>query len=87
MATNLRLPDDLAQALRDEAVRRGQSQQALVREAIAEKLGLHSGESPLQAAVRQGLVEPPSRFQNPPPPLRLQGPATSVDLLDREDRF
>ncbi|GAB3109710.1 hypothetical protein GCM10027055_08120 [Janibacter alkaliphilus] len=86
VATNLRLPDDLAQALRDEAARLGQSQQTLVRQAIAEKLGLSSGETPLQVAVRQGLVAAPSPFQNPPPPLRLGGDQTSLDLLDREDR-
>lgn len=86
MATNLRLPDDLARALREEAERLGQSQQALVRQAITEKLGLNPDETPLQIAVRQGLVEPPSLFQNPEPPLRLEGDQTSLDLLDRADR-
>lgn len=86
VATNLRLPDDLARALRDEAARLGQSQQTLVRQAIAEKLGLSSGETPLQVAVRQGLVAAPTPFQNPPPPLGLGSDQTSLDLLDREDR-
>lgn len=86
MATNLRLPDDLAAALRDEAERLGQSQQALVRQAIAEKLGLTSSETPLQAVLRQGVVEPPTPFQNPAPPLKLPDGETSLDLLDRDDR-
>jgi len=40
VSTNLRLSDELAEALREAAVRSGRSQQAIVREAIAKQLGL-----------------------------------------------
>ncbi|WP_083837724.1 ribbon-helix-helix protein, CopG family [Brachybacterium squillarum] len=86
MAMNLRLPDDLAEALRAEAARRGESQQAVVRQALAEKLGVASAETPLLAAVRRGLVGPPSPFRDQAPPLRHPGERSTLDLLDRDDR-
>lgn len=42
MSTNLRLSEGLAGALREEAARRGTSQQEMVPEAIAKELGMAS---------------------------------------------
>ncbi len=81
VATNLRLSDDLAGALRKEASRRGKSQQDIVREAIAKELGMASESTPMDRAVRAGTVEAPEPFSgqraDPDPAARheLVGPA------------
>lgn len=86
MATNLRLSDDLAGALRKEASRRGKSQQDIVREAIAKELGMASESTPMDRAVRAGTVEAPEPFRDSEPTLTLPHGTNSLDLLDREDR-
>lgn len=86
MSTNLRLSEELAGALREEAARRGKSQQEVVREAIAKELGLVPDLSPMELAVRAGTVEAPEPFRDLAPTLTLPKGTRSLDLLDREDR-
>jgi plasmid stability protein len=86
MSTNLRLSEELAEALREEAARQGRSQQDIVREAIAKELGMASELSPMELAVRAGTVEAPEPFRDVEPTLRLPKGTSSLDLLDREDR-
>jgi predicted transcriptional regulator len=86
MSTNLRLSDELAGALREEAGRRGKSQQDIVREAIAKELGIAAECTPMELAVRAGTVEAPEPFRDVEPTLTLPHGMRSLDLLDREDR-
>jgi len=86
MSTNLRLSAELAAALREEAARRGRSQQEIVREAIAKELGVASESTPMELAVRAGAVEAPEPFRDIKPTLTLPRGTRSLDLLDREDR-
>lgn len=86
VSTNLRLSDELAAALRKESTRTGRSQQEIVREAIAAKLGLVTDETPLQEAIREGRVEAPEPFRDFEPRLTLPTGRSSTDLLERDDR-
>ncbi len=86
MSTNLRLSDELADALRDAARRRGQSQQEIVREALARELGLASDMTAMERAVRAGTVEAPEPFRDVEPTLVLPKGMSSLDLLDRDER-
>ena len=86
MSTNLRLSDELAAALREEAARRGKSQQEIVREAIAKELGMAPPLTPMEIAIRAGIVEAPEPFRDVEPTLQLPKGVSSLDLLDREDR-
>lgn len=76
----------MAAALRSESTRTGRSQQEIVREAIAAKLGLAIDETALQEAIREGRVEEPEPFRDFEPPLTLLAGRTSIDLLERADR-
>jgi predicted DNA-binding protein len=86
MSTNLRLSEELAGALREEAARRGKSQQEIVREAIAKELGKASELTAMERAVKAGAVEAPEPFRDDEPTLTLPRGMSSLDLLDREDR-
>ncbi len=86
VSTNLRLSEELAAALREEAARRGRSQQEIVREAVAKELGMTSASTPLERAVRAGTVEAPDPFCDIEPTVTLPAGTSSLDLLDREDR-
>lgn len=86
MSTNLRLSEELAGALREEAARRGRSQQDIVREALAKELGVTSGSTAMDLAVRAGIVEAPEPFLDVEPSLTLPAGVSSADLLEREDR-
>ena len=85
VATNLRLDERAAAALRDASQRTGRSQQELLREAIDRYLGLGAAESARDRAVRSGLVQPPSPFLDAEPRIRLATGLSTLDLLDRED--
>lgn len=95
MATNLRLRPELETALREESERTGRSQQDLIREALEGFLGLSrergaSGPagSSLDALIAAGIVRPPREpFRRAPRLLQLPEGVTTMDLLDREDRF
>lgn len=86
MSTNLRLSEELADGLREEAARRGKSQQDIVREAIAKELGMASELTSIERAVRAGIVDAPEPFRDIEPTLTLPRGTRSLDLLDREDR-
>jgi predicted DNA-binding protein len=86
MSINLRLSDELAAALRKESTRTGRSQQEIVREAIAARLGLMTDETALEKAIREGRVEAPEPFRDFEPPLTLPAGRFSIDLLERDDR-
>jgi predicted transcriptional regulator len=84
VATNLRLSDVTAAALRAAAERSGRSQQELLREAVERFLGLSPDDSARGRAVRAGTVEPPTPFRDVMPTVELPRKLTSWDLLDRD---
>lgn len=86
MSTNLRLSEELAEALRKEAARSGRSQQQIVREAIAKELGLTPAATAMERAIRAGLVKPPTPHREAITPIRLPKGVTTLDLLERDDR-
>ncbi|MGQ0626327.1 MAG: ribbon-helix-helix protein, CopG family [Sporichthyaceae bacterium] len=86
MATNLRLDERAASALRDASRRTGRSQQELLREAIDRYLGLAAEDRSLDRAVASGLVKPPSPFLDLQPRIRLSGALSTLDLLDRDEQ-
>jgi predicted transcriptional regulator len=92
MATNLRLRPDAETALRERAERTGESQQQLIRQAIDEFLGLGVVRTPQRRSIDEliaaGVVKPPKEpFRRVSAPLVLPEGVTSLDLLDRDDRF
>lgn len=86
MSTNLRLSPELAGALAAASARSGRSQQDIVRQALANELGLAPGLTAMQRAVRAGVVEAPEPFRDVEPTLELAKGTSTVDLLDRDDR-
>ncbi len=91
MATNLRLRPATETALRDEAARTGRSQQDIIREALDRFLGLAAQtplRRPMEDLIAAGIVRPPvESFRRANRLLKLPEGVTSMDLLDREDRF
>ncbi|MBN9150626.1 MAG: ribbon-helix-helix protein, CopG family [Micrococcales bacterium] len=91
MATNLRLRPETEAALRAESERTGRSQQELIREALDQYLRLSAtAPAPRSMAdlVAAGVVRPPDEpFRRAQRLLELPEGVTSLDLLDREDRF
>lgn len=91
MATNLRLRPETEKALREEAERSGRSQQDLIREALDRFLGLVAREpvrSSMDDLIARGVVIPARvPYRRPHRMLELPDGVTSLDLLDREDRF
>jgi hypothetical protein len=90
MAVNLRLDDRLEEALREHAAMSGRSQQDIMREAIAQYLGLATRVDMTDAAVsrrRTALIPPRRPYAPPRRRLRLSEGVTSLDLLDREERL
>lgn len=89
MATNLRLDSQTERALRDLAAATGRSQQDIMREAIASYLGFATRVDMTDAAIerrRAALIPPKRPYSRPRVTLRLTNGATSLDLIDREDR-
>lgn len=91
MATNLRLRPVTEKALRDEAERTGRSQQDLIREALDRFLGL-ANQAPARTSmddlISRGVVIPARvPYRRPHRLIELPHGVTSLDLLDREDRF
>ena len=85
MATNLRLDERAASALRDMSERTGRSQQDLLREAVDRYLGLGAVESARDRAVATGLVRAPSPFVDIEATIRLKLGQSTLGLLDRDD--
>lgn len=82
MATNLRLTEAAAAALRAAAKKSGRSQQDLLREAVDRFLGV----SDRELAVASGLVKPPSPFIDTAADVELPAGVSVLDLLDRDGR-
>jgi hypothetical protein len=85
MATNLRLNEEAAAALREASLRTGRSQQDLLREAVDNYLGLGADHGERARAVASGLVRPPTRFLDVAPTITLARGRTTLELLDRDD--
>lgn len=91
MATNLRLRQDAADAVRREAQRTGRSQQEVIREALDRHLGLsprrtEGGE--MDTLITTGAVRPPrTAYRKATERLSLPQETTSAELLDRQDRI
>ena len=86
MATNLRLGERAAAALREASQRTGRSQQDLLREAIDCFLGLRNDEPARDRAVASGLVKAPTPFLDVTPSIKLGRGRTTLDLLERDER-
>ena len=86
MATNLRLSERAAAALRDASERSGRSQQDLLREALDRYLGLVADQQSRDRAIASGLVDPPTPFRDVSPSITLRRGRTTLDLLDRDER-
>jgi len=91
MAMNLRLPPEVTTALQAESARTGLSQQEIVREALGRRLHLIDHEDPAgerERARAEHAVQPARvPYRKVTPRLRLPKDTTSLDLLDRDDRF
>lgn len=91
MATNLRLDADAEAAVRTEAQRSGRSQQAVIREAVRQYLGLVSAPAAsgdLERLAATGSVRVPRvPRRRATHRMRLPDGVTSADLLGREDRL
>ncbi|MGX6447263.1 ribbon-helix-helix protein, CopG family [Patulibacter sp. S7RM1-6] len=91
MATNLRLRDDAAAAVREAAARSGRSQQELIRAAVDRYLGLGpEAAEPRNAVddlVARGTVRPARLpFRTVDVRYALREGMRTADLLDREER-
>ena len=91
MAMNLRLTPEAASALQAEAERTGRSQQEIVREAIGRHLHLIEDEARTtdRERARAARAVRPARvgYRKVTPRLKLPKGTSSLDLLDRNDRF
>lgn len=88
MATNLRLRPETEAALRDEASRRGMSQQAVIREALDRHLGLTEASVAEARLVAQvAVVAPRLPYRSATELIELPSGVTSADLLDHSERF
>ena len=86
MATNLRLNERTAKALREAAKSRGKSQQQIIREALERFLGLEEELTDRDRAIASGLVKAGTPFVDFEPFLVLPAGMTILDLLDRDER-
>jgi hypothetical protein len=92
MATNLRLSERAAKAVREEAEASGRSQQDVIRSAVDKYLGLGNEDQTSERVrrARAKTLPPQSPFREIDPADRLElppGVKSSLELLDREDRF
>jgi hypothetical protein len=89
MAMNLRLRPEAEEALKRAAQSAGRSQQDLIRDAVDQylrraELGYGGDLADLYAS---GALIPGTPLRHPTVRLTLPEGVTSLDLLDREDRF
>jgi hypothetical protein len=89
MATNLRLSEQAAAAVKAEAMRTGRSQQDVIRAAVDTYLASPSSPPVNAPSWRDELIPPKTPFRTVPLDERatLSEGVTSLDLLDREDRI
>lgn len=87
MATNLRLSEQAAAAVKAEAKRSGRSQQDVIRAAVDAYLAPRA--EPHRESWRDSLIPPERPFETVPEDQLIPMPegVTSLDLLDREDRL
>jgi hypothetical protein len=85
VATNLRLRPEAEEALKAESVRTGLSQQAILRLAVDEHLGLVPRARAKQ--LPDWVVPAAEPYRRIEPFLVLPDGITVVDLIDREDRL
>lgn len=85
MATNLRLRPESEAALKAESERTGLSQQAIMRLAIDEHLGLTA--RPQARLLPDWVIPAADAYRRIEPSLVLPEGVTTLDLLDREDRL
>lgn len=86
MATNLRLSERTAAALREEAARRGTSQAEVIREAVDRYLGIDPEMTDRERAIASGLVREGTPYRDVEPWIVLPDGMTSLDVLDRDER-
>ncbi|WP_243859600.1 ribbon-helix-helix protein, CopG family [Amycolatopsis arida] len=87
---NLRLSPEAEAALRAEARRTGRSQQDILREAVNRHLGLvPEQQAPMTDPLfLTGKVSPPRiPYRRAHPRRRLEPGESSLDILDRQERF
>jgi predicted DNA-binding protein len=92
MAMNLRLTPEAEEALRAEAKRTGRSQQDLLREALDRYLHIQAAFRRTSAAAEalisaHMVTQPRHLYRKVTPRLRPPAGASSLDLLDRDDRI
>jgi hypothetical protein len=91
MATNLRLTEQAAAAVKAEAERTGRSQQDVIRSAVDAYLSppVSGTRSEGEPSWRDQLIPPKTPFRTIPESemIKLPEGVTSLDLLDREDRI
>lgn len=86
VATNLRLTERTAEALRQRAAATGRSQQDLLREAVDRYLGVDDSQSDRERALADGSVTIPTPYRRVEPTITLANGVTTLELLDRDDR-
>lgn len=86
---NLRLTDDEAAALRNEAEQTGCSQQDIVRTAVDRHLAHRSDRVDRTMPPRHAkrLAPPRNEYRKVAPTIQLGDESTSLDLLERDDRI
>lgn len=91
MATNLRLRPEAESALREASARTGRSQQDLIREALDRFLGVgepHPASGSIEELIAAGVLRPArTPYRRASRLLKLPDGVTSLDLLERDDRF
>lgn len=91
MATNLRLHAAAARAVQEEARRTGRSQQQIIREAVDAHLGLAGASAGVrtgdQLIATSAVLAPRLSYRRTAHRIRLARGTSSLDLLDRNDRF
>ncbi|MGK2877026.1 MAG: ribbon-helix-helix protein, CopG family [Solirubrobacterales bacterium] len=89
MATNLRLSEQAAAAVRAEAERTGRSQQDVIRSAVDAYLKPAAEPAASAPSWRDQLIPPKEPFRTIPESEMLTMPEgmTTLDLMDREDRI
>ncbi|HEY4570068.1 MAG TPA: ribbon-helix-helix protein, CopG family [Kribbella sp.] len=91
MPLKVRLTPEAASALQAEAERSGRSQQEIVQEAVSRYLSIgdDAGVTSERALARAAQSVHAARvtYRKVTPRLRLRSGTTSLELLDRDDRF
>lgn len=88
MATNVRIPPETAELLRERAELSGLSQHAIILDALDAYLSASRTRPTMQQLIARGLASPPLvPYREATRMLTLPEGVTSLDLLDREDRF